>query len=160
MGTACVSWEETRKRVALCSDIDQGQPLPSPAFPDSYPAGSQDSCWGTQAWPGPSSGSRAPTLPCLEMRGDHGLPVPHEPRGHVQWFMSTVSHGPPTQPPGVDTSVAHLRSKLSESLSSQTPFFSSLMLLLLRIHPSAPLLPALAFFPLGVGGVQMSFSFL
>ena len=74
--------------------------------------------------------------------------------------MSTVSHGPPTQPPGVDTSVAHLRSKLSESLSSQTLFFSSLMLLLLRIHPSAPLLPALAFFPRGVGGVQMSFSFL
>jgi len=135
------------------------QPLPSPAFPDSCPAGTQDTCWGTQAWPGPSSGSRAPTLPCLEMRRDHGLPVPHEPRGHVQWFMSTVSHGPPTQPPGVDTSMARLRSKLSESLSSQTPFFSSLMLLLLRIHPSAPPSPSTGLLYPGGRGCPNEFLF-
>lgn len=125
--------------------------LPSPVLPDYCPVGTQDLCRGAQAWSGPSSESQACSYPCLGMRRGHGpdAPPPAPARCHARWLMSTASRGPPTLRLRFGTSVAVLRSKFSESLSSQTPFCFSPAVAAAWNSSCPPLLPSVALSSLG-----------
>lgn len=104
------------------------KPRPSTALSNYGPLGLRTLVREWQAWLGwgPSSEIRALTLPLPAVaRGLWATGQPPPSRGHPQWFMYTASYTriPPTPPLGVGTSAAVLCPKLSESLSSQTPFF-------------------------------------
>lgn len=76
-------------------------------------------------------------------------PCPAPARCHARWLMSTASRGPPTLRLRFGTSVAVLRSKFSESLSSQTPFCFSPAVAAAWNSSCPPLLPSVALSSLG-----------